>query len=518
MPRNLSLNISVGALLNNSVGRVFRSATQSTNELGQQQRRLNQQMGQVRAVQRYTERLGRLQAQARDAGTVSQSLARRIQNAQAQFSAASAEARRLGVNVDNIAEAEQRLRRQIERNNSALQNRERIGRAGQTARQVGRTAGQGLMSAGLLGGTTFGASMVAITATNRMTAEQANLADAVGLSRKQLAIWSGIVEQAGFDADTVVDMVKELNNKFGESKGLYEQTTAVTEALSILRLDFEKLKHLKPDQQFQAILEAAQRIGGQEAVAAADMLLGSEANEIIGYLNSLNVPINQLFSRFEKLYIGSEQGLSGAKTFSVAWGELTFTLGKALQDLTGVIGAELAPKMQQWAESMANAFKSNRDKITEFATTIGSTLAQLGSGLVSLAANLPVIIQAMTRLSNLVLKWFGDGQDDNKKSGSFSGWFGDYEKEQNNKPSQRSTATSNALKDAMQKTSTVYSRYSAPLKGMPPVSQDNRMNVSIQVQQQPGESGASVAKQIKKKIEEIRPQEPALLYADAGEL
>ena len=515
MPRNLALNISVGALLNNSVGRVFRSATQSTNELGQQQRRLNQQLGQVRSVQRYTERLQRLQTQAQAAGTVSQSLARRIQNARAQFSAASAEARQLGVNVDNIAEAEQRLKRQIERNNSALQNRKRLGQAGQSVKQVGRAAGQGLMSAGLLGGTTFGASLAAITATNQMAAEQANLAAAVGLSRQQLAIWAGIVKQAGFDADAVVDLIEELNNKFGESKGLYEQTTAVTEALSILRLDFEKLKQLKPDQQFRAIVEATQRIGGQEAVAAADILLGGEANKIIGYLNSLNLPVSQLFSRFEKLYIGSEQGLEGAKTFSAAWGELTFTLSKALQDLTGVIGAQLAPQMQKWAESTAYAFKNNRNKITEFAATIGSTLAQLGNGLVSLAANLPVIIQAMTRLSNLVLKWFGSGED--KKGGFFSGWFGDYKEKPNSKPS-RSTATTNALNDAIQQTRKSYSRYSDPLKGMPPVTQDNRMNVSINVQQQPGESGASVAEQIKIKLQEIRPQEPTLLYADAGNL
>lgn len=504
MPRNLSLNISVGALLNNSVGRVFRSATQSTNELGQQQRRLNQQLGQVLSVQRYTERLGRLQEQARAAGTVSQSLSRRIQNAKAQFSAASAEARRLGVNVDNIAEAEQRLRRQIERNNSALQNRERIGQAGQTAKRVGSAAGRGLMSTSLLGGTTFGASMAVVTATNKMAAEQANLAAAVGLSRKQLAIWSGIVEQAGFDADTVVDLVEELNNKFGESKGLYEQTTAVSEAMSILRLDFDKLKRLKPDQQFQAIVEATQRIGGQEAVAAADILLGGEANKIIGYINSLNIPVSQLFARFEKLYVGSEQGLEGAKTFSAAWGELVFTMSKAFQELTGVIGAELAPKMKQWAESMANAFKDNKNQISEFASTIGSTLAQLGEGLVILAANLPTIVKAMTSLSNVVVRWFGD----------------DEEPDNNNvKPkSSKAVATSNALKDAMQKTSTSYSRYSMPLKGMPPVNQDNRMNVSIQVQQQPGESGASIAEQIKTKIQEIRPEEPALLYADAGDL
>lgn len=548
MPRNLSLNISVGALLDNSVGRVFTTATRSANELGQEHRRLNQELNRVRSVRRYADRLGELQRQAREAGTVSQALARRIQNAETRFAAASADARRYGVNIDNIGQAEERLNRQLEQNNRALRMRERLGAAGQGAKRMGAAAGQGLMTGGMIGGTALGAGLAAITATNKMAAEQANLAAAVGLSQKQLSIWSGIVSQAGFDSETVIDLVEELNNKFGESKGLHEQTTAVSEAMSILRLDFDKLKKLKPDEQFQAIVEATQRIGGQEAVSAADILLGGEANKIIGYLNSLDQPVGQLFERFEKLYIGSNEGLEGAKIFSSAFGELTFTLGKAFQELAGVVGAQLAPQMQEWASSMAESFKGNKDKITEFASTIGSTLAQLGAGFVSLAENLPTIIKAMTKISGFVVKWFGDDEEKEKQQEKKKNYalglssVVETTTAQRREPSPQAVATSNAMAEAMKRQAPAYHGYgyipmpvkkptatapvedanqqtAAPILPTAQVNQDNRMNVSINIQQQPGESSARVAEKVKQKIESIQtPTEPVPLYADPGAL
>ena len=505
MPRNLSLNISVGALLDRSVGQTFKAATGTVGELGKEHRRLNQELRKVSAVRKYSDRLEQLRRQASEAGTVSDSLARRIRNAEARFSAAAADARRLGHNIDQIGEAENRLRRQIDRTNNALRLRQRLGSVGRGLRTGAGLAGRGATTAGLLTGTTFGAGLAAITYTNKLTAEQANLAAAVGLTRKEMAIWSGILEQAGLSGDNVVDMVEELNNKFGESKGLYEQTTAVRESMEILRLDFEKLKRLKPDQQFKEIIRAAQEIGGQRAMSAADMLMGGEASKIIGFLNSLNMPLAQLMSRFDRLYVGSQEGLEGAKAFGRAWTDLTFSLGQALQELTGIIGKELAPEMKGWAERMAAAFRDNRDQITEFSSTIGSTLAQLGTGLAELASNLPTIVQAMTEISKVIVRWFAPDEDRTPKHTQEE--LAEIQRlAREKREADQATPEQEAAAMAAN-----YRRQAGS------VNNDNRMTVNMVIQQQPGESSTELAEKVKTRVRTLRhPHEAAALYADPG--
>lgn len=411
MPRNLALNISVGALLDNSVGKTFKRATTSLQQLGDEHKELNAQFKKVQSVNRYAERLGKLRAQAEASGKVSDSLARRLRNAEARFNAAATDAKAMGHELRDLGRVEQQLKQKIERTNAAIERRERLGQRLTGLRTGLASAGRGLATTGVWAGGSIGAGLAAVTLTNRMSAQQANLAAAVGLSAKEMGIWSAIVEQAGFDAEHVNSLVEELNNKFGESKGLGEQTTAVKDAMTILRLDFERLKRLKPDQQFRAIVEAAQQIGGQEAVSAADILLGGEASRIIGYLNSLNLPVAEVFRQFERLYIGSQEGLEGAKAFGVAWSELAYTLGQALKEVSGLIGTELAPQMRLWAEQLAKSFRKNRDDIETFIEGMGATLKQLGKGLASLAENLPTIVEAMTTLSDLVVKWFGGGRE-----------------------------------------------------------------------------------------------------------
>ena len=408
MPRNLALNISVGALEDNSVGKTFRSVTASTSELGKQHRALNRELQKVSAVQKYTEQLGRLKAQTDASGKASESLTRRIRMKEEQLSAATADVKRMGYSLDNLGQAETRLRKKIERTNTTLKNRQRLGKAMGSLKTGASFTMRQLGPGGLLGSTAIGSGIAAITYSNRLAAEQANLAAAVGLSAKEMSAWSSIVEQAGFDADHVNALVEELNNKFGEGKGLGELPTEAADALKILNLEFAQLRKLKPDKQFAAIIKAAQKMGGQEALSAVDMLLGGDANLIVGYINSRDMPVEQLIKRFDRLYVGSQEGIEGAKSFSIAWSELSFTLGKAFQEVTGLIGTELAPQMRQWAEELADTFRTNREEIDTFAKGLGTTLKNLGKGLATLATNLPTIVSAMTTLSNLVLKWFGE--------------------------------------------------------------------------------------------------------------
>ncbi|WP_252180215.1 hypothetical protein [Endozoicomonas sp. 4G] len=398
-------------MLDKTVGKVFKEATESSEELGQQQKELNQQMKKLNAVRRFTDQLEKLKKEAEASGDVTDTLARRIRITEARLSAASDDARKMGISVNNLGDAEAKLNRQLEKNNVALQHREQIDARSERLRGARSFIGQQAMVAA----PSLGLALSAITLTNKLTAEQANLAQAAGISAKEMGIWSSIISQVGGDANDVSDLIQELNNKFGESKGLAEQTTEVKDAMKILRLDFEQLKRLKPDEQFKAIIRQAQKIGGQGAISGADILLGGKAKEFIGYINSLQVPFDDLVKRQEQLYIGSVEAIKGAQSFGIAWGELSSTLGQAFKELSGLVGTELAPQMRQWAEELSTWFKQNRDDIGEFSKTLGTTLKSLTAGLVALAVSLPKIVAAMTTLSDLVMKWFGPDEEDQQR-------------------------------------------------------------------------------------------------------
>ncbi|WP_422136551.1 hypothetical protein [Endozoicomonas sp. ALD040] len=495
MPRNLALNISVGALLDSSVVKTFKAATDSSEKLGQQQKALNKEMRQLNAVRRYTDQLDKLRKEAKASGSVSDTLARKLRLTETRLSAASEDARRMGLNIRDLGQAEAKLNRQLARNNRALKVRQKLGTSIKRLNQGAGFVKQKAVTGSLIGGTAIGAGLTALTVTNRLSAEQANLAQAAGLSAKQMAIWTAIVSQVGGEASDVSDLVQELNNKFGESKGLGEQTTEVRDALHILRLDFERLKRLRPDEQFNAIIRQAQKIGGQEAISGADALLGGKASEFVGYINSLKTPFDELIARQETLYIGTQEGVQGAQAFTTAWRELSFTLGQAFREINGLIGKDLAPQMRQWSSELASWFRDSRNEVKKFSEQMGTTLVNLGDGLAQLALHLPEIVGAMSTLSGLVLKWFGGRPKPGKNT--FTHETGAAESGDNPIYQEMRRQLKDFDRD-QQAREMIESRQPAARN----VSQDNR--VTFNITQQPGQSPEQLAHQIEQRIRSVQ--------------
>lgn len=488
MPRNLSLNISIGALLGKTVEKTFSNVTQSTSQLGETYRDLNRQLKDVSAANRYAAKLEELRAQAARSTRVTDAMTQRIERTEAQYLQAATSARRYGHEVDRLGDIERQLERRLERTNRQLARRQRISNAmGMLRTGLGRgaqAANTALNPVTLLaGGGVIGGAAAAITMLNKTTSEQANLAQAVGISAKNLRIWSAIVQNAGFDAEHVNSLVEELNNKFGESTGLEEQTKPVKEAMKILNLNFSKMKRLKPEEQFMEIIRAAQKLENlAEAGSAADILLGGEANRIVGYVRSTGLSIDDLMKRYGSLNVLSDNSIVGAQQFGLAWSELMYTMGGAARELSSIVGQELAPQMRQWATDLSKYFKTNRDDITGFASTLGTTIKDLGTGLVKLATNIPTIIDAATKLSELVLKWLGDKEPDTpevlaqKASGTYD---------------HGNISLSEQIK-AMQQ------QYQKPPS--PTVEQNNNTPVTINVTQQQGENTEQLATRVSESV------------------
>ena len=145
-----------------------------------------------------------------------------------------------------------------------------------------------LISAGKSGvigiGAISGSLLVGAGIMNKMQAETENMSSALGASISTVEAVASGISGIGLNAENVTDLYEEMNNKLGESAGI-EEITAVTESLGILGLQFEQIKKLSPDEQFRAITNAALKMeDATQAAAAADILMGGEANKIISTL------------------------------------------------------------------------------------------------------------------------------------------------------------------------------------------------------------------------------------------
>lgn len=192
-----------------------------------------------------------------------------------------------------------------------------------------------------------GAAVVAIAGSaaviNSMTTSFDNMAQSVGLSTDELKAWGGVLAGTEFTTDHVIDLVEEMSNKIGESTGLGEQITPVKEAFEILGLTLEEVASKTPEEQFRMVTQAAKDMAdSQKAAAAADILLGGEANKVIGILRNQEGSINDLLNAQREYNFLTEEGIKGAKESTKQFGILQRVAVSMGQDIAGKAGGGVA--------------------------------------------------------------------------------------------------------------------------------------------------------------------------------
>lgn len=224
--------------------------------------------------------------------------------------------------------------------------------------------------------------------TNKLTAEQERMADAVGISSTALEAYGFIAKQAGLSTDNVVDLVEELNNKLGESKGL-EEITAVREATEILGLEFDKLRKLQPEQQFFEILNAAKQLEDQQkAVSAADILMGGEANKFIGLLRSQDEGLQELIDNYTRLNLLTQDSRDASVAFNKSFGQFTTIIGSATKQLAALLGRGLKPVLDAIVEWTAENKELAQTIIRVFSVVIPVALGIAGVAVAALTVKL----------------------------------------------------------------------------------------------------------------------------------
>lgn len=223
-----------------------------------------------------------------------------------------------------------------------------------------------------------GAATTALTAaivhTNRETAEMVNLAESVGLTQESLTALAGVLGGIGLEAENVVDLVEELNNKFGEKKGLGE-FAAVDESLKILNLEFKELQDLAPEDQLIRILDAAKDLDDQQkAASAVDMLLGGEASKALGYLRNIDGALADIIERRRALNFLTDEGAEDAKEFNEVWLEIKGSLTSIFAQFAAVAGSVLRPMLEGLRDWIVENRELIKTKIREWAERLGTAL------------------------------------------------------------------------------------------------------------------------------------------------
>lgn len=210
-----------------------------------------------------------------------------------------------------------------------------------------------------------------ITLFNKSSVEAEQLANSVGFNVDKLEGIAGAVAPAGFQLDNVVDLIEEMNNKLGESAGLKDTITPVKESLAILGLRFKDIINLSPEKQFEAITNAALKMkDAQKAAAAADILLGGEANKIIGVLRQQGGTIEEIIAQQERLNFRTEESRKGAADY-VRQMQLTTKAASSLgAEISGLAGKHLAPLLKKLTDWAAANKQIIADKVVSAVTSI----------------------------------------------------------------------------------------------------------------------------------------------------
>lgn len=222
-------------------------------------------------------------------------------------------------------------------------------------------------------------AIVGASAVNAQALATENMSKAMGANVQTVEAVSGAIQGIGLDAEAVTDLFEEMNNKFGESAGLAE-LAPVTESLSILGLEFEKIKKLSPDEQFRAITDAALKLeSATQAQAAADILLGAEANKIIGTLRQQGKSFADIENAHKMLTFRTERSRQGARAHAIEQAKAGKIIASLGMEISGLIGLHLTPLIKKFNEFAIKNKELISQSIDKFFEKVGNSIGDVST-------------------------------------------------------------------------------------------------------------------------------------------
>lgn len=196
-----------------------------------------------------------------------------------------------------------------------------------------------------------GTAILGFTAiTTSQIAETERLAKSVGTTSDITEAFGAEFERIGGTQENFIDLMEEMNNKIGEMKGLGELGT-LEESLEILNIKFSDLQKLAPEEQFKAIASSALLLeDSQKAVTAVDMLMGGEANKLIGSLRAQGLTYDDIIRKQQLYNFQTEESRKGALRFDNSMKDGMKVLKSLSNFVAGELGATISEIINQFTE------------------------------------------------------------------------------------------------------------------------------------------------------------------------
>ncbi|CAD5680751.1 hypothetical protein [Escherichia coli] len=248
--------------------------------------------------------------------------------------------------------------------NRKLARAERLGRWKERAGTVLKT-GFGL-SVG--SGLTLAAGTAAVLNRNTETAERAGIARSYGVDYETYASWDSLARLMGLNGENIGDLFEEYRNKvFDDDNGATDKG-AIQEVFGKLGLKAGVMAGKSNQEQVEFLFDRLLQVENEQVAAGmADALFGGEANKILTWMRLSGKTYRELISEQKRYNLVTKAGADGAVQGHVALSNLRNVLSSSIDEISGQLGNELAPHIQQVTDDLAAWFKNGGlEKIRAF--------------------------------------------------------------------------------------------------------------------------------------------------------
>ncbi|MGT7511103.1 hypothetical protein ACRW1M_25745, partial [Escherichia coli] len=174
--------------------------------------------------------------------------------------------------------------------------------------------------------------------------------------------------QMGLNGENIGDLFEEYRNKvFDDDNGATDKG-AIQEVFGKLGLKAGVMAGKNNQEQVEFLFDRLLQVENeQQAAGMADALFGGEANKILTWMRLSGKTFRELISEQKRYNLVTKEGADGAVQGHVALSNFRNVLSSSIDDISGKLGKELAPHIQQVTDDLAAWFKNGGlEKIRAF--------------------------------------------------------------------------------------------------------------------------------------------------------
>ncbi|HAW2335531.1 TPA: hypothetical protein JLP51_002387 [Escherichia coli] len=234
------------------------------------------------------------------------------------------------------------------------------GRAGTVLKTgLGLSVGSGL---------TLAAGAGAVLNRNAETAERSGIARSYGVDYETYAAWDSLGRQMGLNGENIGDLFEEYRNKVFDDDNGAKDKGAIQDVFGKLGLKAGVMVGKNNQEQVEFLFERLLQVENeQQAAGMADALFGGEANKILTWMRLSGKTFQELISEQKRYNLVTKEGADGAVQGHVALSNFRYVLSSSIDEISGQLGNELAPHIQQVTDDLAAWFKNGGlEKIRAF--------------------------------------------------------------------------------------------------------------------------------------------------------